>query len=226
MNPKGHGPTNAVLTAVREALRGTGRSQLPPPLDRFQAKQPASAAPRAMAERQQQFLQEVAALSGQTAHLEAEQLGSALRQLVQAENIRKATLWPDTRLEQLQVAAQLAALGVELIPAQADPRRLAECDLGVTAVDLAIPETGTIGLFSSAEKPRLVSLLPRVHLALLTAETPFLSLDQALQRAAAEHYLILISGPSRTADIELTLTLGVHGPQTLVVWLMTTDAPG
>lgn len=171
---------------------------------------------------QEKFLHELRALSGQARCLDPAELPQALSEIVRGEDIRKATLWSDERLLQLGIATQLQRCGVELIPAGVGKRALAECDLGITAVDLAIAETGTIGLFASAENPRSVSLLPRVHLAVITKETRFVSLEQALQMVEQEPYLILISGPSRTADIELTLTLGVHGPQALVVWLLQT----
>lgn len=101
-----------------------------------------------------------------------------------------------------------------------DKQTLATCDLGVTGVDFAIPDTGTLGLLSSAEQPRAVSLLPRVHLALLRPAALRADLHQVFAQAKAHPYLIFITGPSRTADIELTVTLGVHGPQELYVWAM------
>ena len=97
---------------------------------------------------------------------------------------------------------------------------VAECELGVTGVDVALPETGTLLLRSSPEKPRVVSLLPRVHLAILRRAALRADLHQVFSEVKQDGYCVLISGPSRTADIELTLTLGVHGPKALYVWLL------
>ncbi len=90
----------------------------------------------------------------------------------------------------------------------------------MTEADFALPETGTLGLLSSPEKPRAVSLLPRVHLALLRPQALRGDLHQVFAEARRHPYLILVTGPSRTADIELTTTLGVHGPKALYVWLI------
>ncbi len=84
----------------------------------------------------------------------------------------------------------------------------------------ALPETGTLVLESSEEKPRVVSLLPRVHLALLHPSALRADLHHVFAEFKQKNYLIFVTGPSRTADIELTLTIGVHGPQALYVWVM------
>lgn len=147
-------------------------------------------------------------------------LRSALAELVEAEQVKKAALWPTPDLQGLDIAGTLKSLGVELIRPQADKQAVAECELGVTGVDAALPETGTLLLRSSPEKPRVVSLLPRVHLALLRREALRPDLHEAFAEVKDDPYCVLITGPSRTADIELTLTLGVHGPKSLYVWLL------
>jgi len=97
----------------------------------------------------------------------------------------------------------------------------AACEIGLTGVDAAIAETGTLALVSSRDHPRTASLLPPVHVAVVasgqivpTLARGFERLGPAIPRASAVN---LITGPSRTADIELELTLGVHGPRELVV---------
>jgi L-lactate dehydrogenase complex protein LldG len=150
-----------------------------------------------------------------------DELDSALRSLVEAEGVRKATLWATDGLAQWRIADRLRALDVEIIPHDADKQALAHADLGVTEVDFALPETGTLGLLSSPEKPRLISLLPRVHLAIMRPAALRADLHQAFAEAKKHNYLVLISGPSRTADIEKVLTLGAHGPKALHVWVVT-----
>ena len=94
-------------------------------------------------------------------------------------------------------------------------------DVGVTSAQAGIAETGTLVLDSSMERNRLVSLVPPIHIAILDASKIFLTLGEALAALQAGSELspaiTFITGPSRTADIELTLTLGVHGPQELYV---------
>lgn len=102
---------------------------------------------------------------------------------------------------------------------------LFECDVGVTTAQWAIAETGTLVLESARERSRLASLLPVVHIALLTEDRIRDSLGDVLAElqhgedpaSLASRAITFITGPSRTSDIELTLTVGVHGPQQLHV---------
>ena len=109
---------------------------------------------------------------------------------------------------------------MDLVSPNADKHEMAKCDLGITEADFLLPETGTLVLRSSAEKPRAVSLLPRVHLAIVRAEMLRADMHQVFAEAKDKNYLVFITGPSRTADIELTTTLGVHGPKNLYVWMV------
>jgi L-lactate dehydrogenase complex protein LldG len=166
------------------------------------------------------LLKEVSALSGTAARLNSGDVGASLQRLVEQEGVRRATCWSTPRLSELDVEGHLRACGVEIVAPQADKHALAQCDLGVTEAAFALPETGTLGLLSSPEKPRGVSLLPRVHLAMVARSAFRADLHQLFADAKVHPYLILISGPSRTADIELTVTLGVHGPRAVHVWVL------
>jgi len=102
-----------------------------------------------------------------------------------------------------------------------------EIDAGFTTTRGGIAETGGLILWPSPEEPRLLSLVPPVHLALLDTERIYDTFWQALR---AEHWAsgmpanaLLISGPSKTADIEQTLAYGVHGPKRLVVFAVQRD---
>jgi L-lactate dehydrogenase complex protein LldG len=144
----------------------------------------------------------------------------ALAELVEAEHIAKATLWSTPELMELDVAGRLAALGVEIVAPQAGHRAVADCDLGVTTADGALPETGTLLLRSVPDRPRVVSLLPPVHLAIVHRDVLRPDLQQVFDAMRHDRYGVLVTGPSRTADIELVLTIGVHGPKALHVWVL------
>lgn len=95
-------------------------------------------------------------------------------------------------------------------------------DVGITKAQAGIAETGTLVLDSSVEHNRLVSLVPPVHIAILDAAKIYGTLGEtlaALQTTGQElsPAITFITGPSRTADIELTLAIGVHGPKELYV---------
>jgi L-lactate dehydrogenase complex protein LldG len=206
---------NPVVDAVRRAL---GRS----PTDAVSPR-PTLLPPRPAGRPDDEievFLREVTNLSGVARRLRPADLDPELERLVREREVRRACLWTTPLLARTGMAARLARLGVTIVSAHAGKRALAECDLGVTEADFALPETGTIGLLSSAERPRTVSLLPRVHLALVDPAAFRADLQPVFAEARHAPYLVLVTGPSRTADIELTVTLGVHGPQHLHVWVL------
>ncbi len=166
------------------------------------------------------LVSEINKVSGWARRVQENEISDALQQLIAEQGIKKAALWDTKYLCYLKVAECLEEMGVELVLAQSGKVALADCDLGITEADFALAETGTIGLLSSADKPRAVSLLPRVHLAIFTPDALCADLEQVFNDAKKSPYLIFITGPSRTADIELTVTLGVHGPKELYAWVV------
>jgi len=94
-------------------------------------------------------------------------------------------------------------------------------DAGFTTTRGGIAETGGLIIWPSPEEPRLLSLVPPVHVALLRTDFIFDTFHQAIaaQGWAADmpRNALLVAGPSKTADIEQTLAYGVHGPKRLVV---------
>lgn len=94
-------------------------------------------------------------------------------------------------------------------------------DIGISGAQAGIAETGTLLLDSSRERHRLVSLVPPVHIAILNASQMVTTLSDALSLMRKDEQvspiITLVTGPSRTADIELTLAIGVHGQQELYV---------
>lgn len=92
-------------------------------------------------------------------------------------------------------------------------------DLGVTGSSAALAESGSVVLVHGPGRPRMASLIPDVHVALVDVST----IHHSLARWAASDprapsdtaNLVVVSGPSRTGDIELVLNLGVHGPRNL-----------
>lgn len=91
-------------------------------------------------------------------------------------------------------------------------------DIGFTHVDMGIAETGTCVLNSNSENLRLASMISEIHVVVLPKSKVVASSYEAeaklaeLMSAGTPHYTAFISGPSRTADIERVLALGVHGP--------------
>ncbi|MBM4016325.1 MAG: lactate utilization protein C, partial [Planctomycetes bacterium] len=100
---------------------------------------------------------------------------------------------------------------------------LATAEVGLTGCDAAVAETGSLLLASTPERPRTASMLPHCHIAVVGTADLHATLHGALAAVRAVHprasALHQITGPSRSADIELQLTLGVHGPGELIVVL-------
>ena len=207
--------TNPVVENIRRAL---GRTSQTPLTQRLPV--PEGRPSESLDSEIETFLNEIKKLSGLGRNLTSAEVDSELKALIDEQNIQKATVWETPRLRQLGMSEILNSLGVELVSPHADKHELATCDLGITEADYLLPETGTLVLQSSAEKPRAVSLLPRVHLAVVHPAMLRADMHQVFSEARESHYLVFITGPSRTADIELTVTLGVHGPRSLYVWMM------
>ncbi|MCX8103803.1 MAG: lactate utilization protein [Candidatus Bipolaricaulota bacterium] len=98
---------------------------------------------------------------------------------------------------------------------------IARADIGVSGAELAVAETGSL-LIGHDGISELVAALPPVHIALIRPDQIVATLDEAfafchreLERAPKD--FVFVTGPSRTADIELTPVIGVHGPQELFV---------
>jgi L-lactate dehydrogenase complex protein LldG len=89
-------------------------------------------------------------------------------------------------------------------------------DVGITSADYALAETGTLVMLSSPQEARLISLLPPMHVAVFPRSRMLANLDELLailpNPAEQTSSMVLITGPSRTADIEQILVRGVHGP--------------
>jgi L-lactate dehydrogenase complex protein LldF len=96
-----------------------------------------------------------------------------------------------------------------------------EIRVGLTGGLAGVAETGSVLLAGGAGRPLLASLLPEIHLVVLRASQMLQTLEQVLQMEVVQQApaSVLVSGPSRTGDIELTLTIGVHGPKRFVVFI-------
>ena len=92
----------------------------------------------------------------------------------------------------------------------------ASAAVGITSAEFALADTGTLVMLSSAEEARMISLLPPVHIAVVPRARILTGLDELLSMAPqpglSTSSMVLITGPSRTADIEQILVRGVHGP--------------
>jgi L-lactate dehydrogenase complex protein LldG len=140
----------------------------------------------------------------------------------------KVVVSPDLGELQDPITEALSRAGAEFVDGDA-PEALAHADLGITRAALGVAETGSILVAGNESLPRLSSMLPLVHVAVLEHDAVVASLDEAGEylhrvslgpRAAQLRYATLVIGPSRTSDVEKTLTVGVHGPGELDIILL------
>jgi L-lactate dehydrogenase complex protein LldG len=223
-----------IATRVREALEAATRRGV------FPGALPARPVP---------YLPEppVSGLDGMIAlfrqHLEA--LGGTFHRVLRAEGIpaclldlvarvpgddRWFTAWQADQCAETAAAALLAhgwhrvgaaAAGTPHLAAV--PVDLARCTLGITGADAALAATGSLVLHTGPGRGRLTSLLPPVHVAFLSAERIVWDLAHWLHANSdvdRSSNVVIVTGPSRTADIEMTLTRGVHGPREVHVVLV------
>jgi L-lactate dehydrogenase complex protein LldG len=128
----------------------------------------------------------------------------------------RAVVWPQLR----ELPWEAANLAVEFRPPRRDESQGADV-VGVTGCYCAIAETGTLVLLSGADAPASTHLLPETHVALVAASRVVASMEDAFGLMRRElggpqqmmpRSVNMVSGPSRTGDIEQTIVLGAHGP--------------
>lgn len=120
-----------------------------------------------------------------------------------------------------QIIADLKAQRIASSDNPPNAHDIFQFDVGISNAQAGIAETGTLVLDSARERHRLVSLVPPVHIAIINASSIVETLGDALTLLQKDKEIspaiTFITGPSRTADIELTMAIGVHGPRELYV---------
>lgn len=104
---------------------------------------------------------------------------------------------------------------------------VAATEVGITSADYALADTGSLVLFTESHESRLLSLLPPCHIAVIESSRIVSSLDDVLRLrplpGAESSAMVVITGPSRTGDIEMRLVRGVHGPGEIHVIVIRDD---
>ena len=200
-----------VLGRIREALGRTAplSQGARAPLQAYLAERPIGPQPRKREDLVAQFRE--CALRASTTLDAVETLAAApaaVARYLQKHGLPlAAVVWPEL------AALPWREAGIAVASRKAD----ANDAVGITAAFCALAETGTLVQLSAAQRPASTSLLPPTHVALLPMQRIVSSMEDAWALLRSEHGTLpratnLISGPSRTADIEQTLVLGAHGP--------------
>ncbi|HTN76809.1 MAG TPA: lactate utilization protein [Pirellulaceae bacterium] len=161
-----------------------------------------------------------------------------LESLLKQYNVRTALCWQHELLDRLGLGELLAARQIQQhthasleAESRAEQRsQVLAADIGITSCQVAIAETGTLLMSSQPGRERMASLVPPAHVAVVEAAQVVPDLFDAfalLHQNGVQHLpsnLVLITGPSKTGDIELQLTTGVHGPKHWHVIVVRTPA--
>lgn len=162
----------------------------------------------------ERFATELTALGGHFISCQASQLPELLQTFLKKIGQNSLQTWhEDTLPKNLLHSLRQAGIHISEQPN-------AEITVGLTGALAGISETGSLVIPSGNGKPLSASLLPEYHLAILFQKDILATLEEALALPEVKNSssVALVSGPSRTADIEMTLTIGVHGPKEIHVF--------
>jgi len=154
-----------------------------------------------------------------------------LSQTAKAENLATVMASTDSALAPLDLKAWGKAHAVMVHTAADFADREAfraacfEAQAGITGADFAIAETGTLGIIFHTDQPRLISIAPPLHIAVVPIDRIIPTYEQAISRVFQDKRMppsqfCFITGPSASADIQAIAFKGMHGPRKLIVILI------
>jgi L-lactate dehydrogenase complex protein LldF len=165
-----------------------------------------------------------------------DQVAQRIAEFIQSESTEELIAWENESKGLGEILAHLQTLGIEVIhpkdgesaddPDRVELERLEQVRMGLTGAQAGLADSGTIVEQSGKGRSQLASLLPEIHVAVLHSSDIYNNRRQWMaqhgRKLVRESAVVnLITGPSRTADIEMTLTVGVHGPTRLIVFCLT-----
>jgi len=219
----------AIVARVKEALASGA-----PAASNHSAPRPALQPNGHRAELVSRFARELEAVGGRTiGPVAPEELADGVAALARERGVKSIAVGEGVLVDLSQVGKTLNELGIEVIrtgrvDAHTRPQlrtQLAQADAGLAEADYAIASTGTLAVLSEESRPSALTLLPPASLVVVRIDRMKPDLASALTTlgcaALESQRLTLITGPSRTADIEKRIVMGVHGPKSLdviVVW--------
>lgn len=218
-----------ILRRLRSAPKG--KPILPPDVNGFYSAVRSHSPQENRAQRIERFCEKMAFWRGEVVRVTHSNWAATLKELCVAKQV-KSLLYGSNSPH----AAALEATGINGLKPYDRPvdewkaELFRDTDAGFTSTRGGIAETGTLIVWPDAREPRLLSLVPPIHFALLDADQLHDTLFDAMtaqswsdQSSPMPSNALLISGPSKTADIQITLAYGAHGPKELVVLLLVNE---
>lgn len=176
-------------------------------------------------ERLARFEQLITSVHAEVVHTQRSSWTQALADILKEKGVQRLALGNE-HLVAREARAALAGASAELVDATREievwqREQFERVGAGLTSTGGAIAETGSLWLWPTPDEPRRLSLVPSIHIAVLDSdaidETFFDVIEARGWAGAMPTNALLVSGPSKTADIEQTLAYGVHGPRELVI---------
>lgn len=203
-----------ILARVAAARRGNADAAA---IETYIAQHPRGPVPRVGPNFADVFCERAIQLSNDIARVASlQEVPATVAQYLDKNGVeRRAVCWP----EFMSLAWQGHDIAVETRAARGDDV------VGITGAFVALAETGTLMLLSGADTPATVSLVPETHVAIIGADRLVATMEDGWARLRSEkgrmpRAVNFVSGPSRTADVEQTVTLGAHGPRRVLVILV------
>lgn len=162
----------------------------------------------------ERFDLELITLGGSVHRIRSQELQSAILRFLNDREIQHVQSWNDLPLK---FGDALRQNDIEVSSVHS-----ASIRAGITGALAGIAETGSLVIPGGEGRPLSASLVPEIHLAIIDSTCLVSSLEEALRlpEIVKAPATVIVTGPSRTADIEMTLTIGVHGPKELHVFLV------
>lgn len=149
--------------------------------------------------------------------------------LLQSLEVKKVVAVDGPYQQATGIFSAIRDMGAELYTSNTDIAEQAKtADIGISNVEFGVAETGSVCMDGYAVESRLVSMLPPVHLVFLHSNYIVPGVNEAFEvfsKAFQRGYISFITGPSRTADIERVLTIGVHGPSRFIIVAVDEEIP-
>jgi L-lactate dehydrogenase complex protein LldG len=211
---------NDAREKILQRLRNN-RLAAPPPEPR-----PHNAAPLTLEQRIVRFTEHQSAVHGEVHRLHKDQCLNWLVRTLPTRGVRRLLAGSNELGRQLASAAtaEMEVILYEQAIEAWKQELFDHIDAAVTSSRGGIADSGSLILWPDAEEPRLMSLVPPIHIALLDSDKLYQTFSEAMEREnwsnAMPTNALLISGPSKTADIEQTLAYGIHGPRELITLIL------
>jgi L-lactate dehydrogenase complex protein LldG len=213
---------DSVIHRVRKALGRTTRSILPPAPPAI--PEPVARLVHSPIGLPELFNKRATEMKMLVTPVPVDELAAAIASFLRERNCRSVMLSDTPLLRKLEIGDALDEAGFEARYWSGVTSDSAyDFDAGVTEVDYAVAETGSLVIRHRPEHGRLLSLVPFVHVAVVEPKNflpDLLDLMEVLRRDGVGSGVTMISGPSKTADIEMNVVTGVHGPNVVKAFVL------